>query len=267
MDKASLVNRFASSPEQRVLFAHILDLALRSKSKNIVVSGNFISEADAYIASDMICAAGDYSFILFGGYPDAERKCPVFIPDYFNSDDILREPSLADISFAEISVSKFDSDKAEFSHRDCLGALMALGIEREMIGDILTSGNSAIIILKTQIADFVKENLDGIGRYKVSVILSDKAEITKKEDFEFFSNTVASMRLDGVIASVFKLSRGGAAEAIERGLVTVNGVTTMKTDSNVSEGSRISFRGKGRVIIEQVQGLSKKGRIRFIYKK
>lgn len=266
MDKASLVNRFASSPEQKVTFAHILDLFIRSKAKNVVISGNFLSESESLAVEDMLHTAGADSFILFGGYSEAERRCPVFIPDYLSSFDVENEPSLADISFAEISVSKFDSDKAELTHRDCLGALMALGIEREMVGDIVSFGNSAIAVLKSKITGFVIENLNGIGRYRVSVSTKDKAEITKKE-LEIFSDTVASMRLDGIVASVFKLSRGGASEAIEHGLVTVNGVVATKNDSIVNEGMRISLRGKGRVIIGELQGISKKGRIRFTYKK
>ena len=67
MDKASLINRYAKTPEQRVMFAHILDLALRSENRNTVESGNFLPESDADTVSDMLRSAGIHNYILFGG--------------------------------------------------------------------------------------------------------------------------------------------------------------------------------------------------------
>ena len=137
MDKASLINRYAKTPEQRVMFAHILDLALRSENRNTVESGNFLPESDADTVSDMLRSAGIHNYILFGGCDGAERKCPVFLPDYLTEDDITASPALAGIAFATAEVNRFDLDRADFTHRDCLGALMGLGIERETVGDIV----------------------------------------------------------------------------------------------------------------------------------
>jgi RNA-binding protein YlmH len=267
MDKASLINRYAKTPEQRVMFAHILDLALRSENRNTVESGNFLPESDADTVSDMLRSAGIHNYVLFGGCDGAERKCPVFLPDYLTEDDITDSPALAGIAFATAEVNRFDLDRADFTHRDCLGALMGLGIERETVGDIVCSGGKAVIVLKTGVAELVKNELDSIGRFRVTVSVGDTAVMERHDDSVELSDTVASMRLDAVCASVFRLSRGAAAEAVGRGLVAVNGSEESKPDAQVTEGDKISLRGKGRVLIGKTAGTSKKGRIRFEYKK
>ena len=111
----------------------------------------------------------------------------------------------------------------ELNHRDYLGSLMGLGIRREMVGDILVSPQSADIL----------------------------------------RDTVPSLRLDAVLTVAFSLSRGEAAECIRRGLVQVDGADALKGDKSVPEGARISLRGKGKAILAQIGGLSKKGRIQI----
>lgn len=267
MDKMSLISRYAKSPEQRVIFAHILDLAVRSENRNTIESGCFLSEIDSMAVSDMLRSACISSYFMFGGYDGAERKCPVFLPDYLSYEDVVASPSLADVIFAIAEVNRFDLDRADFSHRDCLGALMGLGIERETIGDIVCSGGRAVIVLKSSVAELIQRELDSIGRFRITVSITDNAQIERCDDFVELSDTVASMRLDAVCASVFRLSRGAAVEAVEKGLVAVNGVETVKPDALVCEGDKISLRGKGRVMIGRHGGTSKKGRIRFDYKK
>lgn len=267
MDKASLISRYAKNNDQRVVFAHILDLAVRSENRNTVEAGCFLSENDAAAVSDMLRTADMRSFFMFGGYEGAERKCPVFLPDYLSENDVTAMPQLAEVVFAIAEVNRFDLDRASFSHRDCLGALMALGIERETVGDIVCSEGRAIMVLKSSVIGLVKKELGSIGKFRVNVSIAEKAKIERHDDCEELSDTVASMRLDAVCASVFRMSRGAAVEAVEKGLVAINGRETVKPDVSVSTGDKISLRGKGRIIIGRMGGTSKKGRIRFDYKK
>ncbi len=267
MDKRAILNRFSSSDEQRMLFAHILDLAEQAENKNIIKSGHFLSESQCAEAAVMLRAFGMGSYMLFGGYPDAERRCPVFLPDYLTEELVAEDPELAGIAFLKISVGKFDRDKAQLSHRDCLGALMALGIERETIGDIAVSHGIAAIAVKNEMVEYIKENLDSVGRYKVDVTLCSAEEMGQREEMKEYSDTVSSMRLDAVVAAVFSLSRGSASEAIQRGLLTLDSLPESKPDRTVQAGARLALRGKGRVIIDRIDGSTKKGRIRFFYKK
>ena len=266
MIKSPLPARFAANEEQKILFAHLLDLQSRAENRNILQCGNFLSEADWRTAETMLRAAGAGNFLFTGGYDDAERRCPVFLPDYLTAEEIEAQPALAEICFAQITTGKYDAD-ALFSHRDCLGALMALGIERETVGDILPDRGGAVILLKTDIADYVAQNLLEIGRHTVSVTILETPPELRKEELTEATDTVASMRLDAVAAAVFNLSRGNASEAISRGIVSVNGIVSTKADLTVGEGDKIALRGKGRVILGAVDGTSKKGRIRFHYKK
>lgn len=267
MDKTALVERYASTLEQRILFSHLLDLMLRSSNRNIVTVSDFLSETDAVGAARLLSAAGCEQYLLFGGYAEAERRCAVFLTDYCDVDAVLAMPSLAEIVFIEAKVSRFDAVQASFCHRDVLGALMGLGIERDVIGDIFTEGGTAVIVAKASIAGFLQENLTKIGRYPVAITVSEHYGMTPSRDYEDGYDTVASMRLDAVVAAVFKVSRGTAVEAVTGGLVAVNGTVTLKTDCPIKEGDKISLRGKGKVILDGTDGVSKKGRIRFRFRR
>lgn len=267
MDKTVLVERYATTPEQKILYSHLLDLMLRSEQRNVVTSSSFLSENEAAGAEGLLRAAGCRQYFVFGGYPEAERKCAVFLTDYCDAEAVTAMPSLGELTYLEAQVNKFDETQASFSHRDVLGSLMGLGIEREVIGDIITDGGRAVMVVKTSIAPYLLENLTKIGRYRVEVTRHDGYTITPKSDFTEGYDTVSSLRLDAVTASIFKLSRGSAADAIGGGLVAVNGVSVCKTNLAVKEGDKISLRGRGKAVLDAVEGLSKKGRIRFRFRK
>jgi len=267
MDKTALVDRYAATPEQRIQYSHLLDLMLRAENRNVVTVSGFLSEAEAAGAEGLLHAAGCRQFLLYGGYPEAERRCAVFLTDYCDADAVMTMPSLAEMVYVEAKVNKFDEGQAAFSHRDVLGSLMGLGIERDVVGDILAEGGQAVMVVKSSIAPFLQENLTKIGRYRVEVTLHDSYEVQPKRDFIEGYDTVASMRLDAVTASIFKLSRGSAADAIGGGLAAVNGVAVTKPDLAVKAGDKISLRGKGKAVVDAVEGLSKKGRIRFRFRK
>ena len=144
---------------------------------------------------------------------------------------------------------------------------MGLGIERHLIGDIIADGGTAVFAAKSKIVPFLSENLTKISRYPVEIAVYEQYEMTPKQDFTADSDTVASMRLDAVVSSVFSLSRGAASSAISGGLVSVNSLPVTKSDRAVNEGDKITLRGKGKAIIDSVGGFSKKGRIRFSYRK
>lgn len=267
MNKTEIINKISSDSEQRILLSHIFDLCERRNGRNVITASDFMSEPDAYLAEILINTVKAENYMFFGGYADAERKCVVFLPDYYTEEDINDEPSLCDIKYIEASVDKFNEKTANFSHRDVLGSLMGLGIERHLIGDIVADGGRAVFAVKSKIVPFINENLIKISRYPVTITVYDKYEMTPKQDCVSDSDTVASMRLDAVISSVFSVSRSAACDAINGGLVGVNGIGVMKPDRTVNEGDKLSLRGKGKAIIDSVGGFSKKGRIRFTYRK
>ncbi len=267
MNKTEIINKISSDPEQRILLSHIFDICERRNGRNVITSSDFMSEPDAHLAEILINTVKAENYMFFGGYDDAERKCVIFLPDYFTENDVKDEPSLCHIAYIKVAVDKFNEKSASFSHRDVLGSLMGLGIERHLIGDILADGGQAVFAVKSKIVPFITENLTKISRYPVSVAAFDKYEMTPKQDFVTDSDTVASMRLDAVISSVFSVSRSAACDAINGGLVSVNGISVTKPDRLVNEGDKLALRGKGKAVIDSVGGFSKKGRIRLSYRK
>lgn len=208
----------------------------------------------------------DYYF-AYGGYSDAERCCPIFLPEYLTPEDVVGSPDLAGITYVKADVGRFNAKAADLSHRDVLGALMGLGIERDAVGDIVADRSSALIILKSKLQDFVREHLVKIGRYPVEVTLHATYEVQPKLDYVEDCDTVASMRLDAVVAAIFCISRGSASDAVNGGIVSVNGTPQTKGDHIVAVGDKIALRGKGKALIDAIDGLSKKGRLRFRFRK
>lgn len=266
MDKNKLLDRFASSDDQRILLSHIYDLMTRSNDRNILTASRFFGEADAAAVEGFCRASGTADFFLYGGYSEAERKCVIFLPEYYTVDDVIAMPSLCEITYIKASVSKFDAQNADISHRDVLGSLMGLGIERSAVGDIIAEGSSAVFIIKSSLCEFIKENLSKISRYNVDVNVFDEYIIKARQDYVEDSDTVASMRLDAVVSSVFGISRTSAYEYITASLVSINGVTVAKPDCSVNVGDKLTLRGKGKAQILKLDGFSKKGRIRFHYR-
>ncbi len=267
MDKALIISKFAANQNQKNIFAHILDLQLKSENRNTVEVCDFLSESDLNKASEMLKYLKKINFISFGGYTESERKLLIFLPEYYSEEDVINNPKLADISFIEIKPDKFDKDNADLSHRSCLGALMSLGIERDKIGDILSNKFKAEVVIKSSIRQYIIENLTKVGRFKVTVQNIERISLFDKVELVEYTDTVVSMRLDAVVAAAFNMSRSDSSEAILHGCVSINGVHIQKASHIIRENDKISLRGKGRIIIKSTDGFSKKGRIRFTYLK
>ena len=192
---------------------------------------------------------------FYGGYEDAERTVAVFLPDYAELAD--HDP----LALLRITQSGYRA----LSHRDYLGSLMGLGIKREMIGDILVREKGADIVIIKEMGEFLLYNYEKAGRTSLKAEIVSIGEIIVPENrFEEKRDTVASLRLDNLVASAFSLSRGRAAEAIEGGMVFVNGLQSDKADRQIKEGDKLVLRGKGKVLLKAVGGVTKKDRISIV---
>lgn len=190
--------------------------------------------------------------LFYGGYAGAERVVLLNLPDY---------AFLEHINPLTVVRAEIPQGTKPLTHRDYLGSLLGLGIKREMIGDILVREDGADIIAFSDIADFLLQHYCKAGRTPLSLGLCEISElIVPPIHCRRITDTVASLRLDSIVASAFGLSRSKAAEAIGRGLVFVNHVETGKVDFQVSEGDRITLRGKGKACLLQVGGKSRKDR-------
>ena len=200
---------------------------------------------------------------FYGGYADAERMIAVFLPDYIGESTPLGHFS-AEPEDSPLTVLRLTKKKGApaLTHRDYLGSLMALGIRREVTGDILVRENGADVIVLRSMAEFIENNLSQAGRSSLTVKQVPVGEmIVPDPDIKERNVSVASLRLDTVISAAFGISRGKSMEAVKSGIVFVNGLEIMKPDSILDEGDTIVLRHKGRVIIRSVGGRTGKGRI------
>lgn len=251
--------------DNKLLMARIDDCISSCEENYVITNTNFL---DIYQQSDVIeylKKKKDVRYDFYGGFEDCERKTVMFLPDYAENADYVRENTdLSPIVALEIKKDNFSS----LSHRDYLGAVMGLGIKREAVGDIFVTEHGCTMAVMRSVAPYIKENLSSVGRGSVTVEISDNfADAENNSTFETRRCYVSSMRLDGVVSAAFSLSRNSAAELIRRGEVLMNGVVMSKPDVKVPFGAKLVIHGSGKVIIDEDAGVTKKGRQAFIIKK
>ncbi len=214
------------------------------------------SEADSY--EEFLKKNKDkvnYSF--YGGYPEAERKKLCISP---LEEDIL--PEDFNIKVVEASVKKMIK---EIKHRDILGALMSIGIKREKIGDIFVIPNGAGVLADNEMVSYISGNFPIIkgNNFNTEIYETDNYSFPESEYTEKIIN-LSSWRLDGFIAKAYNLSRSEAQSFIRSGKVKVNHRENQKTDFVLTENAIISVRTKGRFIIREELGKTKKDNFKVL---
>ena len=248
------IEKIAHNPEDRMLLAKVWDKINTGIRKNIPANTCFLSPREQEMARFLFGSQEGLHF--FGGYPQAERKMLVFLPDYLEEDCMMDEDSPVICLRAEF----FQGDS--LSHRDFLGALMGAGIGRETVGDICVSTGSCDFFVTAEIAGYVEQSFLGAGRTKVRMnrVPLSEAHIPEPEVKEI-KDTLASLRLDSVISSGFRIGRSLAVQYITAGKAAIDGLPCEKPDKAVAEGMKISVRGLGKIRLTSVNGRTKKDRI------
>lgn len=239
--------------EDQFLLSHIEDHFRRCEDRNVPTYTGFLDLRQQSLVFDYCRSIGAQPHFL-GGYEDAERRVCAFLPDY------LDESSFEGIACVRVQTAA--ALPKPLMHRDYLGALMAMGIKRETIGDILVREDGADILVLSDMRDFLLTHFEKAGRARFTAqpiglceLIVPPVKTTTERD------TVPSLRLDCVLSSAFRLSRGNAGAYIDAGRVFVNGMQILKRDAKVSEGDKLVIRGKGKAVLTSVGGLSKKDRI------
>lgn len=197
--------------------------------------------------------------VFDGGYIGAERQRAVLVHEDF----------LGKVNFNITAVkAEWNEQYYRLTHRDILGSLLGLGVNRAMFGDILLKNNCAKIIVDGQIAEFVLQNYTSAGAANVSAQICPLEEIEPKEErCKEIKATVASLRVDSVAAAGFGSSRSKISEDIAADKLRVNWQPVKSSSQAVKEGDVISMRGRGRVEVTQVRGQTKKGRTSIALKR
>ena len=227
------------------------DLAARCERTSSVTATAFLTPAERMElqnAPSLRSAAVVYS----GGGTECERTCAFFLPFYLTAEEL--DPS------EYISAVHFRSFFGEPGHRDYLGALLALGVRREWVGDIRIRGAEAWVFCLPSVAPALLE-LEQVGRTGVKAAAVELAAVPVPErKVRPVTFTVQSARLDAVVSGMFRLSRTSAAAQIRAGAVHLNYTECLRPDAPVAPGDVLSLRGAGKGSVTEVGGMSRKGR-------
>lgn len=222
----------------------------------VTTTGLLDSHEQALAKSAARNAAGVRT-LMYGGYDDAERRMLVCIPTEIPMSDEDALDGLLQV----LRVKKRPGGR-DLSHRDYLGSMLGLGLDRRVTGDILVREDGADIIIVPEIAEFLMREYLHVGRTEVTTeIVSIDELILPELRTQTIRDTVPSARLDTVISSAFKISRSKAADAIRGGIVSMDHIETTKPDAKVEEGAILVLKGKGKAIVKEIGGESKKGRL------
>jgi len=236
-------------PEDRLLFAKALDSFKAANTRNRATFTDFMNPQRCAVFlrqfEKMNAIAKAY-----GGYEDAERQ----MLGFFNASE-----SHEDFPISRLQVSYNSRFSRGLTHRDYLGAVLGLGVDRGKIGDICLTDNGAFMFVSGEISGFITENLLQVGRTSVSVSLNPQPVVMDTNVGVQKRLTVASLRLDAVVGAALNLSRATAASLIDAERVFVNWMNEKKTHA-LSKGDIITVRQLGRIRLDDIVGTTKKDR-------
>lgn len=250
-EKQKKTELLSHNKEEALLGRRMLDLDTLCLKRHCPTSTFFLTEPEQMYCETVFHLLDSHCRLL-GGYDGAERCVAILLPE----ENYLLEDE--EIPFVPLKIEY----SSEVGHRDILGSILGLGVERNAVGDILVFRSECYVFIMRDIAHYVEHNLVKVGRQNISIkeVGFDEVQVPEVKTEEI-NTTVASLRLDCIIAEGFRLSRETAKAAIEKQIVQLNHRIIGTPSQNVKENDVISLRGKGKIILESVSGESKKGRI------
>lgn len=243
-------------PEERRFVDKAAEWVERAAVHHAVKRSDFLDPRQAFIVTTLANRQPDVRLRLDGGYGQAERKRALIAPDYRDVED-------EDIGIMVLSIRSEDSKAAALDHGDYLGAVLGLGIKREKVGDIHVHADGAHILVASEIADYIHLNLQQVHRVHVFTEILPLSQLQMTvEQLEHMSLSVASLRLDGIASDVYRLSRAKIMTPIKAGRCKVNWKQEEDPSASLKEGDVVSMQGFGRFKVLEVEGMTKKGRVR-----
>ena len=244
--------------EDNLVFRHLLDLAKVSHAGDISVFSDFLNVREVAVLKRQVADLPVGRFFIFGGIEDAERVMVFFPASYEERGDIDFPISCIEIQIKSNSLT----------HRDFLGAILGVGIDRKLIGDIYTVSEDksvvkAFVLCQNKITDFLISELHQIGRCQVSCTKAETTDIMSVRRIEDKYGTVPSLRLDVIIGEALNLSRTKVKALIDSEKVAVNSAQISSSHYQVMPKDIISVRGFGKFIFYESLGRTKKDRIQI----
>lgn len=242
-------------PDEHAFVDKALEWIERAEQHHAVKRSDFLDPRQCHIVKSL-AAKHDVNVRLDGGYDGAERRRAVIVPDY-------RDPDGEDVGIMVLAIESHDSKFAELDHGDFLGAILGLGVKREKIGDIHVLGHACHCLVAGEIAEFFDLHLNQVHRAQVTTELLPLSKLqTVSVRLEEVGLSVASMRLDGIVSDVVRLSRAKVLQPIKAGRCRVNWKVEEDPSTPLREGDVVSLQGFGRFKVLAVEGVTKSGRMR-----
>lgn len=258
-DSREKIIRYYKGTEGEATAVKLVDFAGQAlKNRKYKLSG-FLTPFEQEMANTIANSLGDLKVEFDGGFVGAERQRAAFCHEDFAGTPVF-----------EIAVikSEWNGEFARLGHRDVLGSVLSLGVERECIGDIIATKEFAKIIVDKKMVDYFVANLKRIGEIGVETSVDELDSIEPKEErVKEIRATVASLRADSIAAAGFGMSRSKMASEIESEKVKLNWQTVKNAAQTIKEGDILSMRGRGRLEVSEIRGQTKKGRIGVLLKR
>lgn len=253
MDKDKLTNHIKEI-ETKQSIKKVLGICEQSVNSHSVRNTKFLTPNQILLSEEILHQIPGISYSVTSLNEEAERRIIYFFPEYFSVEEIESVLSTVKISFLQ--------KDSNIAHRDCLGSILSLGIERDNIGDILIDNDEAYVVVIKPLDIFLKSNLTKIKNVRVTAdLVSEMPKHLMKFD-EMVIN-VPSFRLDAIIAALTRLSREKAQRLIQQGDVKLNFVETKDKSRQLTLDSVLSIRGFGKYRVEELICETKKNRFRI----
>lgn len=295
MEKQELLKQF-TKPEDKLLISKIYDKIKFTHTRNQIQTTSFLDGYEQTVVEKFLKLCQEKNFLLEGGFPEAERKMLFLFLDklenLLSKNATLQEAQKIEVELKIEEVPEIEKTQNKalaivkkfikvisiilpkelqgtYHHREYLGGLMKLGIEREKIGDIIVNEQGADILVQSEITSFFLSHLPDLTRFQKAQISQKeitelKIEQIKKESMVIL---VPQLRLDVVLSEILHLSRSKASDFIEQERVFVNYELKTKNATTLKQGDILTVRGKGKYEIGEILSQTAKGKLRLEVKK
>lgn len=259
MNKQEILKDY-KKPEDKLLLAQILDKIDFANKRDSIETTEFLDMYQIAMVKNFIRKTDNTNSILFGGFEDAERKIMFLYSNKYN-DKMVEKNYSKTIEVIRITLPV--EEKGKYAHRNYLGGIVKLGMKREKVGDIIVAEDGADILVKTEVAATLKQELGTLTRFQNAKIEIIGLENLRKPEIkiEEVSIIVPSLRLDNIVSDLAKTSRSKAVQILDSERVFVNGQNETKASKQIKLGDVITIRGKGRFVVKEFCGTTRSGRI------
>lgn len=263
--------------DDKLIIAKLGDKIKISKTNNKIVNTEFLNAYKRLLIQKELNRLKEKNYMFFGGFEESEYKTLIIYPEKFKEEfelylngqnsNIVKNAINSIVKAIRIKLPKELIGKYE--HRDYLSAVMKFGIVRDHIGDIIVHKDGAYIIILNENAEYIKNSLKELIRFRKSEIDVIHIEdiILKPIQFKEIKISISSNRLDNFVSEISKISRSQAEELLKNERITLNSKIETKSSKEIKEQDTLVIRGRGKFKVDEFIGNNRKGKLVVTIKK